>query len=172
MSSIVSNLKKHRFGKLLVIEEYGRDKWGQVTWLCLCDCGKNKIVTGGNLRNRGDKQSCGCTKSERLHKASYRHGHTRQLCGDGKFRASHEYRSWQGMKKRCLDSSHVHFHNYGGRSITICDRWLNSFENFLQDMGTRPDGCTLDRIDPEGNYEPGNCRWADWQTQARNKRPS
>lgn len=172
MSCIISNLKDKRFGKLLVLEEYGRDKWGQVKWLCLCDCGKKKVVLGGNLRKRQEKNSCGCSKTERIRNASLKHGHTaRVLLRNGKLGPSKEYRSWQGMKKRCLDTNHVYYKHYGGRGITICDRWLHSFENFLADMGERPVKFTLDRIDPNGNYEPSNCRWASWQDQARNKRP-
>lgn len=171
MAPVVNNILEKRFGKLLVIKESGRDKWGQVIWLCKCDCGNERIVTGGNLRTRGNKNSCGCVKAERFRKTYTKHGHTCQSKDSkGRPKASREYRSWQGMKKRCYDPKHINFHNYGGRNITICDRWLHSFESFISDMGTRPPDYTLDRIDPNGNYEPGNCRWASWQTQARNKR--
>lgn len=170
MSSVISDLINQRFGKLLVVSQAGRDKWGQVIWNCSCDCGHTQIiVTGGNLRNRKEKNSCGCVKAERFRKAYTTHGHTRQLTTTG-VKPSAEYASWQGMKKRCLNKSHIHYGNYGGRGVTICDRWLNSFENFLSDMGNRPVKTSLDRIDANGNYEPGNCRWADRQTQARNKR--
>lgn len=164
MAPVVVRLEGKRFGTFLVVSEAGRDKWGQALWLCQCDCGNGRTVTGGNLRHRGDKQSCGCAKAERFRKTYTKHGHT------ANHKVSREYRSWQGMKKRCLDTSHKWYKNYGGRGITICDNWLNSFETFLLDMGERPSKFTLDRIDVNGNYEPGNCRWASWQTQARNKR--
>lgn len=79
------------------------------------------------------------------------------------------YSTWRGMRGRCNNPHRHNFHNYGGRGITICSRWEN-FENFLADMGERPEGHTLDRIDPDGNYEPRNCRWADAKTQRANKR--
>ena len=154
-----------RFGKLVVVSQVGLDKWGQYLWDCKCDCGNDVKVTGGNLRNRKEKNSCGCVKTQRLKDTFTKHGHTVNKA------PTREYRSWQGMKKRCLDSTHVYYHHYGGRGITICDRWLNSFENFLSDMGPRPPKTTLDRIDVNWDYLPDNCRWATWQEQARNKRP-
>jgi hypothetical protein len=94
----------------------------------------------------------------------WKHGHNRRNY------QSPTYYSWRGMKKRCLSPRHPHYHNYGGRGITICRRWIHSFSNFLQDMGERPKGRTLDRINTNRNYTPSNCRWATWKQQAANKR--
>jgi hypothetical protein len=163
MSKTIIDLTNKVFGKLTVIKQHGRDKWGQVAWECRCECGKSVVVVSGNLRRKHGNISCGCGKSDQTRRRYTTHGHTSK-------KVSREYRTWQGMKKRCLNKSHFMYKDYGGRGIKICDRWLNSFENFLSDMGERPPDFTLDRIDVNGNYEPSNCRWADWFTQSRNKR--
>jgi hypothetical protein len=84
---------------------------------------------------------------------------------------SPEYVSWQHMKQRCFDPRHVAYETYGGRGVSVCEQWNSSFEEFFADMGTRPEGCSLDRIDPDGSYQPGNCRWATDNQQAQNRRP-
>jgi hypothetical protein len=128
---------------------------------CLCDCGNETIVFRNNLRpsNTG---SCGC-----LHYERFAMGHTKhQMVG------TREYRTWTMMKNRCLNPQTPIYKYYGGRGITICQRWQDSFEAFYADMGSRPPAMSLDRIDNNGNYEPGNCRWSNQSTQMSNTRVS
>lgn len=121
---------------------------------CECHCGNIFTVKLSHLRN-GNTKSCGCQK--------YGHRTTHGLC------RSDAYSSWCAMKARCMNVNHAHYDNYGGRGIVICDQWM-SFENFHKDMGERPIGTTLDRIESDGNYELSNCRWASWHTQRINRR--
>lgn len=128
-------------------------------WNCICDCGGTTVVLANNLIN-GNTTSCGCQGSRAtLRERMTTHGMT----------GSPAYKVWQGMLDRCRYPSHVSWEYYGAKGVKVCERWM-SFENFIADMGDRPDGMTLDRIDPFGDYEPSNCRWADWETQAKNKR--
>lgn len=160
------DLTGQRFGRLTVIELAPKPWRGASSdWLCRCDCGAETIGCSGSLV-RGITRSCGCIRRERITAANTTHG----LVGTA------EYQSWSAMKARCTNSNDPAYPRYGGRGISVCDRW-QKFENFLADMGPRPGGnaipwserTTLDRIDNDGNYEPGNCRWADWATQRTNK---
>jgi hypothetical protein len=155
-----------RFGRLVVIGAAPSDSRARARWLCLCDCGTEKTVGVGNLTS-GKTQSCGCLMSEvNSKKATQRnlvHGHNLAE------KQSPTWHSWRSMIKRCCSPGHNSFPRYGGRGITICDRWRNSFVEFLADMGERPPGKTLDRINVHGNYEPSNCRWATASEQQNNR---
>jgi len=148
------NLINQRFGKLVVISDSRKIKTRNIIWECKCDCGKRVFVIGPDLK-RGHTKSCGCLVGR-----SKTHGKT----------GSKEYISWQKMKERCFNPVNIKYANYGGRGITVCEQWKNSFENFFRDMGPRPSNYTLDRIHTEGDYEPGNCRWASSREQNRNRR--
>lgn len=159
-------LKGRVFGRLKVIDKLvNRDKFRQVQWVCKCECGNESVVTSARLMS-GKSQSCGCLAANMLIKRSTKHGHNKR----GK--RTTEYRIWVNMRYRCYDEGYILFKNYGGRGITVCDRWLNSFDNFLSDVGMRPSkNHSLDRYpNNDGNYEPGNVRWATNDEQSRNKR--
>lgn len=166
-----------RWGKLTVqCRVESRNGETRAFWLCGCDCGQQTVVSGKYLRT-GVTRSCGClandwakrmgsdrafiaTRAEKM----TRHGHKRQN------QVSAEYRTWLGMKRRCYDKNCKDFPNWGGKGIGVCDRWERSFEAFLADMGQRPPGHTIDRLDPTKDYSPDNCRWATFVQQGSENR--
>lgn len=147
------DLLGRRFGRLLVV---GRDEGPPRRWICACDCGATVERATGNLLRWDAGCSCGCAIGEA-------HGESRSM----------SYRSWQAMKDRCSNPKNAEWANYGGRGITVCERWRASYVAFIADVGQRPSADhSIDRIDVNGHYEPENCRWATSVVQCRNKRTS
>lgn len=152
------------FGKLTVITRDWAHEGNHAYWLCRCACGNPASVTSNALRT-GATTSCGCVRRQVVTERSTKHGLIPRS-------ADHRtYNSWHAMLRRCYDPEHPQYADWGGRGIRVCARW-HEYPNFLADMGTRPTGRTLDRKDNEGDYEPGNCRWATPKEQQANRRNS
>lgn len=159
------DLTGQMFGRLTATRRIPGENGAEARWLCECSCGGTSLSTSYNLQG-GHTRSCGCLAAE-TRSAPRVHGHAPRN-GD----AHPLYSTWQSMLTRCTNENAQAWKYYGAKGVTVCDRWRNDFAAFLADMGERPEGKTLDRIDPFGNYEPGNCRWATGSEQALNKRNS
>lgn len=167
MTGIAKSLLNQRFYRLLVIARAASLPLVNrgARWVCQCDCGETTTVRADSLKG-GHIRSCGCLNNEQrvANLDTSTHGHAKTGAH------TRTYLAWENMRKRCYKENARRYSDYGGRGITVCDRWRDSFENFLADMGECPGKLTLDRSNNNGNYEPGNCKWVTMKEQNNNRR--
>ena len=157
----------HKFGRLTVLRRAENDKYGQAQWLCQCDCGNMVIIPGYRIRSGGSK-SCGCLRAEVSQKKAKTHGLSRDI----NHKQTRLYRIYTGIKNRCMNKRSPDYPNYGGRGVSVCEEWISDFKSFHDWAMSNgyANNLSIDRIDPNGNYEPNNCRWVQNKVQARNKK--
>lgn len=154
-------LEGMRFGRLLVKSVSDIKNTRGRNWNCICDCGNECVVLASSMKG-GLIMSCGCFYKDSRKDCNKSHGMSR----------TREYNAWAAMKQRCYYEKHDYYDSYGGRGITVCERWLHSFENFYEDMGDCPKGMSIERVEVNGNYEPSNCKWDTASNQGYNTRMS